>query len=358
MLIEIVALAIAAAPSSDTAPLVADDIKTDDDVVRALHEHYTKHEADVAMRDGVKLHLDYWTPKDQTRAWPILMTRTPYSIQPYGIENFPDVKNHRQIVRFAPSKDLIKSGYVFVHEDVRGRLLSEGSFVEVRPMTTSAQRTAHDPRAIDEATDAYDTIDWLVKNVPHNNGRVGIWGISYPGFYAAQAAVDAHPALKAVAPMAPVTDWFAGDDFHHNGAFFLADAFDFEANFGRARAKPTRRGHGTRRAGTQIFVVRIARARPPLLVALARAFLVVDVSERAVLPERAVMEPVIADPAVDHRREGHGHFQRRVRMHHRHDGGVALVRAAERADAAIRLGHVLHEPVDGVVAIRGVIDVG
>src|SRR6185437_3324724 len=181
MLIEIVALAIAAAPSSDTAPLVADDIKTDDDVVRALHEHYTKHEADVAMRDGVKLHLDYWTPKDQTRAWPILMTRTPYSIQPYGIENFPDVKNHRQIVRFAPSKDLIKSGYVFVHEDVRGRLLSEGSFVEVRPMTTSAQRTAHDPRAIDEATDAYDTIDWLVKNVPHNNGRVGIWGISYPG---------------------------------------------------------------------------------------------------------------------------------------------------------------------------------
>ncbi|HEY4223983.1 MAG TPA: CocE/NonD family hydrolase, partial [Myxococcota bacterium] len=236
----LLALACDAPLTAPAGPLVPDELKTDDDVARALHEHYTKHEYEIPMRDGIKLHTDAWVPKDPG-PWPFLITRTPYSVEPYGVENVLSGKNHRQVTRFAPSKELIRSGYIFVHQDVRGRLASEGTFVEVRPMADPAKKRAHDEKAIDESTDAWDTIDYLVKNVPHNNGRAGVWGISYPGFYAAQSAVDAHPALKAVAPMAPVTEWFIGDDFHHNGAFFLGDAFDFEANFGKSRPLPTRK---------------------------------------------------------------------------------------------------------------------
>ena len=163
-----------------------------------------------------------------------MLHRTPYSVAPYGIDNYPDGKDARAVRKFAPSKAFIREGYIFVHQDVRGRLMSEGTFVDVRPHATTKG-------AIDESTDSWDTIDWLVKNVPSNNGRVGSWGISYPGFYAAQTAVDAHPALKAVSPQAPVTDWFMGDDFHHNGAFFLADGFDFYASFGKPRPKPTKK---------------------------------------------------------------------------------------------------------------------
>jgi putative CocE/NonD family hydrolase len=112
---------------------------------------------------------------------------------------------------------------IFVQQDVRGKLMSEGVFSDVTPYIEN-KRTAKD---VDESSDAYDTIDWLVKNVPGNNGKVGIWGNSYPGFYAAQAAIDAHPSLKAVSPQMPVTDWYMGDDFHHNGALFLADTFLF-----------------------------------------------------------------------------------------------------------------------------------
>jgi putative CocE/NonD family hydrolase len=153
-------------------------------------------------------------------------------VAPYGIDAYPNDKSARMLRRFAPSSHMIKEGYVFVHQDVRGRMASEGTFADVRPHASKAGET-------DESTDAYDTIDWLVKNVPNNSGKVGVWGISYPGFYAAQAAVDAHPALRAVSPQAPVTEWFLGDDFHHNGAFFLGDAFDFYSNFGKARPEPT-----------------------------------------------------------------------------------------------------------------------
>ena len=209
------------------APLISVELKSDDDVVAALQSHYTKHEYEIPMRDGVKLHTDVWTPKAEiSRAaisWPILIMRTPYAIGPYGVDQSPDPKNHRRLTSFAPSPRLIQSGYIFVHQDVRGRLLSEGTFVDVRPMADINEKRRGKPAATDESTDAYDTIDFLVKQISHNNGRVGIWGISYPGFYAAQAAVDAHPALKAVMPMAPVTDWYLGDDAHHNGAFFLAD---------------------------------------------------------------------------------------------------------------------------------------
>ena len=214
--------------------LVPEALDTDAAVVRAIREHYTKFEYRIPMRDGAKLFTVAYVPKDSKHTYPIMMQRTPYSVAPYGTDNYPDIKNARNLRRFAPSWGFIKEGYIFVHQDVRGRLMSEGTFVDVRPHATKKGE-------IDESTDAWDTIDWLVKNVPQNNGRVGTWGVSYPGFYAAQTAVDAHPALKAVSPQAPVTDWFMGDDFHHNGAFFLADAFDFYATFGKPRPKPTKK---------------------------------------------------------------------------------------------------------------------
>ena len=228
----LLALSTLAAPSPPLVPFALD---SDAAVVRALAEHYTKHEAQIPMRDGVTLHTHIWVPKTTTQRWPFLMTRTPYSVAPYGVDNVLDDSNHRALTRFAPSFDLIKSGYIFVHQDVRGALQSQGQFVDVRPMLTKGAKATD----IDEGTDAVDTIDWLVKHVDNNNGKVGIWGISYPGFYAAQAAAKAHPALVAVSPQAPVTEWFLGDDFHHNGALCLADAFSFYANFGRKRPQPT-----------------------------------------------------------------------------------------------------------------------
>lgn len=224
------------APASVDEPLVRGPVETDADLARAIREHYTKYEHKIPMRDGVHLFTAVYVPKDATRSYPILFTRTPYSVQPYGIDAYPSEKNPRVLRRFAPSNQLVKEGYIFVHQDVRGRMMSEGTFVDVRP-----HRSGDKKSDIDESTDAYDTIDWLVKNVPNNTGKVGVWGISYPGFYAAQAAVDAHPALKAVSPQAPVTEWFLGDDFHHNGALFLADAFDFYASFGKPRPEPTKK---------------------------------------------------------------------------------------------------------------------
>ncbi len=209
-------------------PLVPFEIDSDKDYARALAAHYTKQEFKVRMRDGVRLHTAVWSPKDQTRKWPILMIRTPYGVASYGMENAPNFDNPRTAPRFAPSAQLLRSGYIIVHQDVRGRLMSEGTFEDVRPRGK-----------VDESTDAYDSVDWLVKNLPANNGRVGIWGISYPGFYAAQATINAHPAIRAVSPQAPVTEWFIGDDFHHGGALCLADAAGFFANFGKKREKPT-----------------------------------------------------------------------------------------------------------------------
>jgi putative CocE/NonD family hydrolase len=220
-------------PSVDE-PLVREALPDDAALARAIREHYTKFEYRIPMRDGARLFTIAYVPKDASHTYPMMLTRTPYGVAPYGIDNYPDAKNARGLRRFAPSTAFIREGYIFVHQDVRGRMMSEGTFVDVRPHATTKG-------GVDESTDAWDTIDWLVKNVPSNNGRVGAWGISYPGFYAAQAAVDAHPALKAVSPQAPVTDWFMGDDFHHNGAFFLADGFDFYASFGKPRPKPTKK---------------------------------------------------------------------------------------------------------------------
>jgi putative CocE/NonD family hydrolase len=215
-------------------PLFHAELKDDAAVARAIREHYTKFEYRIPMRDGVHLFTSVYAPKDRSRTYPILLLRTPYGVAPYGADNYPTPADPRAVRNFAPSAGFVADGFIFVRQDVRGRMMSEGTFVDVRPHATGGGKTS-----VDESTDAWDTIDWLVKNVPNNNGRVGAWGISYPGFYAAQAAVNAHPALKAVSPQAPVTEWFLGDDFHHNGAFFFADAYDFYSNFGRPRPKPT-----------------------------------------------------------------------------------------------------------------------
>ncbi|MBL8230466.1 MAG: CocE/NonD family hydrolase [Bryobacterales bacterium] len=189
--------------------------------------NYTKYEHRITARDGVHLFTSVFIPKDDSQQYPILLYRTPYSIRPYGADQYPD--------SFRVSEKYVKEKFIFVFQDVRGRYMSEGEYVNVRPYVP-VKRT---PKDIDETTDTYDTIDWLIKNIPNTNGRVGIHGISYPGFYAAMAAIDAHPALKASSPQAPVTDWFVGDDFHHNGAFYLPHFFRFFTTFGLERPEPT-----------------------------------------------------------------------------------------------------------------------
>src|SRR6266851_699374 len=191
--------------------------------------HYTKYEYEIAVRDGKKLFTSVYVPKDTAREYPIMFLRTPYSVGPYGEDNYR--------TNLGPSEIFGKDGYIFVYQDVRGRWMSEGEFVNVRPHNPAK----HGPTDIDESTDTWDSIDWLVKHIPNNNGRVGMWGISYPGFYAAAGMIDAHPALKAVSPQAPVTDWFVGDDWHHNGALFLPHLFNFMARFDRPRPEPTKK---------------------------------------------------------------------------------------------------------------------
>jgi putative CocE/NonD family hydrolase len=154
--------------------------------------------------------------------------RTPYSIAPYGVD--------RSRTDLGPSPEFGRSGYIFVYQDVRGRWMSEGTFVNMRPIRKPDAPA--DPTATDESTDTYDTIEWLLNNIPGHNGRVGQWGISYPGFYTACSLVNHHPALVAASPQAPVTDWFIGDDFHHHGALFLPHLFNFIGNFGRPRLGP------------------------------------------------------------------------------------------------------------------------
>lgn len=196
----------------------------DPKLIAAVREKYTKHEALVPMRDGVKLFTSIYQPKETQEKLPILMLRTPYTVAPYGVDNY------RQSL--GPNRKFQEEGFIFVYQDVRGKGKSEGQFVNVRPFKPNKSS----PKDIDEASDTYDTIEWLLRNVPGHNSRVGMWGISYPGFYAAMGALSKHPALKASSPQAPVADWFIGDDFRHNGTLFLAHAFDFFGAFGRPRA--------------------------------------------------------------------------------------------------------------------------
>jgi hypothetical protein len=205
----------------------------------SIRDHYDKIEQMIPMRDGVKLFTSIFIPKDRSKTYPIIMTRTPYSVAPYGTEAYPrQVGNQRE--------KYFRQGFIVVNQDVRGCFMSEGTFVNVRPYVPQKRS----PTDIDETSDTYDTIEWLLRNVPNNNGRVGVSGISYPGFYTSMAAIDAHPALAAASPQAPVSVWFGGDDFYHNGAFLVSHAFDFFATFGRPRTEPTtsfngRFDHGT-----------------------------------------------------------------------------------------------------------------
>lgn len=190
--------------------------------------NYTKREIYVPMRDGIKLFTSFYLPKDKSETHPVLMVRTPYSCAPYGEDKY---STYWKSFRFAYAKE----NYIIVTQDVRGRYMSEGIFEDVRPFNKN-KKTNKD---VDEASDTYDAIDWIIKNIAGNNGKVGVVGTSYPGFYATEAALSNHPALKAVSPQAPVTDWFIGDDFHHKGAFFAMDGFHFYSSFGKPRPVPT-----------------------------------------------------------------------------------------------------------------------
>jgi hypothetical protein len=184
-----------------------------------VRSHYTKYEFRIPMRDGVRLFTAVYVPKPGAFAdagpYPFLMDRTPYGVEPYGEDKVPE--------RLGPSDEFEKAGYIFVYQDVRGRWMSEGKFVDMRPHIDGKSG----PKDVDDASDMHDTIEFLLHHVANNNGKVGIWGISYPGFYTSASMIDSHPALVAASPQAPMTDLFRGDDSYHNGAFKLSGSFDF-----------------------------------------------------------------------------------------------------------------------------------
>ena len=190
-----------------------------------VEENYDKTETTITMRDGVKLFTSIYTPKDKSQEYPILLQRTPYSVRPYGADKFK-----RNI---GPNEHLMKDKYIVVYQDVRGRWMSEGTYDNMRAYIPNKPDSTY----VDESSDTYDTIDWLVKNVANNNGKVGTWGISYPGFYSTYSTIDAHPALKAASPQACIGDFFF-DDFRHNGAYMLA-YFRATSLFGTPKDTPT-----------------------------------------------------------------------------------------------------------------------
>jgi hypothetical protein len=199
-----------------------------DEFVRA---HYTKYEYRIPMRDGVKLFTAVYVPKasafpDDPGPYPFMVERTPYDVEPYGEDRYP--------AQLGPSGEFENSGYIFVYQDVRGRWMSEGTFVESRPHIDDKKS----PQDVDDSSDMYDTVEFLLKNVPNNNGKVGIWGISYPGFYTSASIIDSHPAIVAASPQAPMTNLFLGDDSYHGGAFMLAAGFGFYAPFFHPQQNP------------------------------------------------------------------------------------------------------------------------
>ncbi|MGA1976987.1 MAG: CocE/NonD family hydrolase [Bacteroidales bacterium] len=196
----------------------------------SARERYRKQEVYITMRDGVRLFTSIYTPKNDSVKHPILLNRTPYDIEPGGPEGFN--------MSFMMYSRFTRENYIMVFQDVRGKFMSEGEYEDIRPVIPEKKRN----KDIDESTDTWDTVDWLIKNVSNNNGNVGIFGISYPGFYSTMGLINAHPAVKAVSPQAPVTAWFLGDDVHHNGAFFLLDCFTFDYWFGQPRHGLSRHG--------------------------------------------------------------------------------------------------------------------
>lgn len=206
---------------------------------RFIVENYKKSEVYIPMRDGTKLFTSIYVPKKDGEQYPILLNRTPYGVKPYGIEPADYKKD------LGPNMRLTRDLYIYVYQDVRGKYMSEGAFINMTPHN----QVNADGETINESTDTYDTIDWLLENIKNNNGKVGQWGISYPGFYTAAGMIDSHPALVAASPQAPIADWFF-DDFHHHGAFFLPHTFNFFSTFGQPKHGPTKESvpkfiHGT-----------------------------------------------------------------------------------------------------------------
>jgi len=210
------AVAVAAGVSTITPAQAPYDVKA----------HYVKREVYIPMRDGVKLFTILYAPKDTSRTYPLLMTRTAYGIAPYGLENYRAV--------LGPNNEFANEGYIFVYQDTRGKFKSEGEFVHHVPIVKGSGKP-------NESTDTWDTIDWLVKNVPNNNGRVGQYGISWAGWEVSMGMIDAHPALKASSPQAPPQDQFFGDDYHSGGAYQLMYGFNWMSTNARARVAPSER---------------------------------------------------------------------------------------------------------------------
>jgi len=199
--------------------LLATPLATLAQTAEQVRARYTKYEYQIQMRDGVRLFTAVYVPKDTSQPYPFLLTRTPYSVSPYGVDHYPKT--------LGPSPEFEKEGFIFVYQDARGRYMSEGEFQQARPY----QPNKRGPKDIDESTDTYDTIEWLLKNILNNNGRVGMVGISQPGFHVAASLMDSHPALKCASPQAPTADYYLNDDVYHNGAFMLAANFYFYSFF-------------------------------------------------------------------------------------------------------------------------------
>ena len=196
-----------------------------EDRAEYIRANYSKFEYRIPVRDGVRLFTAVYVPNDRSKTYPMLMVRTPYNVGPYGADKYKS--------NLGPTEEFEKEGFIFVFQDVRGRYMSEGEFNNMRPHNPAASG-----RDTDENTDTYDTIEWLLANVENHNGKVGQWGISYPGFFTSMGMIDSHPALKASSPQAPIGDWF-WDDVHHHGAFILPLAFDFFSSVGVKRETPT-----------------------------------------------------------------------------------------------------------------------
>jgi putative CocE/NonD family hydrolase len=218
--VSLAALVLVVASCGSAEPNVARPSPQEEQVKK----HYKKYEYWVPARDGVKLYVNAYVPRDKPGKHPILMERTPYHAEPYGADTYPG--------GFQGSKKYQDAGYIFAFSDARGSGMSEGDFPSM-----ANPETPLGSKGVDESTDSYDVIDYLVKHVPDNNGNVGIRGISYPGYYAAAAGINNHPALKAISPQAPCANWFMGDDVHHNGAFFLQDLVGFLTFFGPPRTE-------------------------------------------------------------------------------------------------------------------------
>ena len=207
------------APSAEPPPGVA-----------YVRENYSKFEYKIPVRDGARLFVSVYIPKDvftDGKSYPIMMSRTPYNVAPYGVDKYRGT--------LGPSELFAREKFIFVYADVRGRFMSEGKFTIVTPHNPNKKG----PKDVDESSDTHDTIDWMIKNVPGNTGKVGMWGISQPGFFTTAGMIDAHPALVAVSPQAPVTDYYLGDDSYHNGVFMLAHRFRFYQGFRQREGDPS-----------------------------------------------------------------------------------------------------------------------